>query len=224
MAHIEHLKTLCPLSNRYVVDIGAGDGIFSKQLHAEGAVVTAVEIDAVKVARAQSGLPVDVDVILGTAENLPLETDTQDLACFFFSFHHVPIELQDAAFNEAHRVLRPTGRLHIVEPFPFGSMFDVVRFVEDETFVRTHSHELLNRLGEGGRFGLLSKNDYVLTREYPSFDSFLDKIVRPDPDRQAAFEHVATEMEEAFDQAIDDSDQRRVLHQPCAAYHFAVKP
>lgn len=220
--HITHLSSLFPLQGQSVVDIGAGDGIYSRDLHDAGAHVTAVEVDAQKVASARAALPADIDVRLGTAEALPVSAASQTLACFFFSLHHVPADCHAAAFDEAYRVLRPGGRLHVVEPYPHGSMFDVVRLVEDETAVRTHSHKVLNRLGDNPRFDLADKTDYVLTREFPTFDFFVAKIVQADPDRSATFPSVAGEMRRAYDAAVDMRDGRCLLHQPCAAFHFTL--
>ncbi|NHX27683.1 class I SAM-dependent methyltransferase, partial [Escherichia coli] len=69
MSHIEHLKSLYPLQGLHVVDVGAGDGIYSRQLHAAGAQVTAIEIDPGKVAKAKENLPNSIQVKLGAAEN-----------------------------------------------------------------------------------------------------------------------------------------------------------
>nr|WP_302477968.1 class I SAM-dependent methyltransferase [Ruegeria atlantica] len=216
------MTSLCPLEGLRVTDVGAGDGVYSLQLDAAGAKVTAIEIDAEKVARAQENLPNSVDVRLGAAEDIPLETGSQDLVCLFFSLHHVPEDVQYAAFAEFRRVLKGSGHLHIVEPYPYGTMFDVVRMVEDETLVRTRSHQLLNRMdGEKG-FKLENKREYVLTRDYPTFEIFLEKIVLPDPKRVHDYKAVAAEMEDTFSRVKETLEGRVVLHQPCAAYHFSV--
>lgn len=222
MAHIALLRSMYSLKDRPVVDIGAGDGVYAKQLYEEGAYVTAIEVDPTKVSNAKSNIPPGIDVLLGAAEKLPLKTNSQQLACFFFSLHHVPADLHRAAFDEVRRVLRSGGRLHVVEPYPFGTMFDVVRMVEDETFVRTNSHNVLDRLDEDQSFKLLAKNEYILTREYPTFEFFLDKIVRPDPDRYSQYKAVASDMRHTFERVIENVDGKRVLHQPCASYHFQV--
>ena len=80
-------------------------------------------------------------------------------------------------FNESFD--RQEGRLHIVEPLPFGTMFDVVKLLEDETVVRTHSHKLLRTLGNLDVFELITQMDYVLVRQFSDFDAFLDHTVRP---------------------------------------------
>ena len=224
MTHIEHLRTILPLNGLAVVDVGAGDGVYSRQLDEEGAKVTAIEIDPKAVSKAKSQLPLSVDVRLGAAEHLPLENETQNLACFFFSLHHVPVDLQPATFDEVCRVVRPGGRLHVVEPYPHGSMFEVVRLVEDETLVRTNSHRVLGELHQDRRFLLHSKDDYTLTREFKNFDSLVDKVVRSDRDRLVAFGSVEEVMESTYDRVVEQAGDARVLHQPCAAYHFEVVP
>ncbi|WP_319532639.1 class I SAM-dependent methyltransferase [uncultured Cohaesibacter sp.] len=223
MGHIEHLTSLFDLANKAVADIGAGSGVFSAQLMREGARVSAIEIDSDKVEMAKAKLSSAAAVLEGRAEDLPLADGSQDLLCFFFSFHHIPHEVHAEALQEASRVLKPGGRLHVVEPFPYGSMFDVVRMVEDETEVRTRSHALLSSLAEEGEaFNLIDKTDYTLTRSYPTFQDFLEQIVRVDPARNCIFENNRIAIEDQFDRALDCSTGGHFLHQPCAAYHFSV--
>lgn len=222
MAHLDYLRSVYELAGRNVADIGAGDGTFSRQLDQAGAIVTGIEIDSAKVEIASRQLPIGISMQVGRAESLPLDDNSIDLACFFFSFHHVPIDVQDHALAEVKRILKPSGRLHVVEPFPHGSMFDVVRFVEDETEVRTNSHKVLSGLGEGGDFNLVANTEYVLTREYPDFEFFVSKIVQPDPDRSAIFPSVMDKMKHTYLSVSSEQDGKRVLHQPCAAYHFEL--
>lgn len=101
-------------------------------------------------------------------------------------------------------------------------MFDVVRLVEDETLVRTHSHKLLNRLDGQNGIKLLNKQEYVLTRDYPTFEEFLEKIVLADLERTRTYNAAASEIADTFNQVKETRDGRCVLHQPCAAYHFVV--
>ena len=187
VSHIEYLNSVYNLSNRAVLDVGAGDGTFSRLLEQVGANVTGIEIDQDLVDTARASLPEHISLLVGRAEALPVDDSSQDIACFFFSFHHVPMNVQERALAEIRRVLKPGGRLHVVEPFPYGSMFDVVRMVEDETHVRTHSHRLMADLGARPEFNLLARKEYTLTREYPDFEIFLNKIVRSNPDRMAKF-------------------------------------
>jgi ubiquinone/menaquinone biosynthesis C-methylase UbiE len=98
---------------RTVVDIGAGTGKFTRLLVPSGARVIAVEPLAEM--RAQlSAAVTGVEVLAGSAEQLPLEDAPIDAATAAAAFHWFEL---DRALPELHRVLRPGGRLAIVHNF-----------------------------------------------------------------------------------------------------------
>lgn len=90
-----------------VVEIGAGTGIFTEQLARQGVEVTAVEPVAAMGQQLRERLP-DVDVRVGTAEDLPVEDASADVVVAAQAFHWFDY---DAALEEIHRVLRPGGHL-----------------------------------------------------------------------------------------------------------------
>jgi len=222
MRHIDLLTSVFDLDGCSAVDVGAGNGVFACQLHERGAHVIGVEIDIAKIDAVKAQLPDGVSMVAGRGEDLPFETGTQDLVCFIHSFHHVPVALHDRALAEARRVLKPGGRLHVAEPLPDGSMFDVIRFVEDETEVRTASHERMRRLADDGRHELMASRDYVLKREFADIGAFLDRIVFVDPARAEKLPAVKAEMERMFIDRCEQVDGICYLYQPCVAYHFSV--
>ena len=221
--HLEYLTSVYNLGGRKVADIGAGDGTFSKQIHQHGGIVTAIEVDADKVKIARLNLPEEIVVAEGRGEDLPLESDSQDLACFFFSFHHVPISVQRQALDEVQRVLKPGGRLHVVEPLATGTMFDLVKLVDDETAVRENSHAIMAMLGEGEIFKLLASQQYTLKRDYADFETFVSRVVAIDGQRVKKLPGVEQQMKRLFSQVDKDADGVCHLHQPCIAYHFALR-
>lgn len=221
MDHIDHLASLFDLKGKKVADIGAGKGHFSKQLAEREAEVTGIEIEAGKVAAAQARMPGGARILEGRGEALPLDDASQDLLCFIFSFHHIPIDVHDAAINEAVRVLKPGGHLHFVEPLAENCAHDPMKLIDDETYVRTRSHARINALAGEGHFRLVDTRQYNRSYSYESFDAFIDSIVGVDPDRAARVPAARAEMEQLFyDKAVMDSGRYR-LDDPCRAYHFA---
>lgn len=220
MNHLDHLTSLIDLDGLEVVDVGAGDGKFARAFAKRGARVTGIEIDEAKVEIARQADHARVRILLGRGENLPLADSMSDLVCFMFSFHHVPDELQNAALDEAFRVLKIGGRLHVLDPRPGGSMSEVMALLDDETEVRTRSQARLDRLADRGRFKLLSTTDYTTQRKTPDFKTYLQGIVAVDPRRGDKLSAVRDVMQATFERLGEKTEDGVLLEQPCVAYHF----
>lgn len=116
-----------------VLDVGCGTGTVaimakqgahpSAQIHALDAAPEMIDRAREKAKRAG----VDVDFQPGLVEAIHFPDDTFDLVMNSLMVHHLPPELKSKAFAEMYRVLRPGGRLLIVdfEP-PKGGLLKVV--------------------------------------------------------------------------------------------------
>ena len=220
MNHLDHLTSLIDLDGLSVVDVGAGDGKFARAFARRGADVTGIEIDDDKVAIARKAAHANVRILLGRGDTLPLDDRSSDLVCYMFSFHHVPQDRQNESLAEAWRVLKPGGRLHVVDPRPGGPMSQVMKPLDDETEVRTKSQARLDILSEGGRYSLLSKVDYAITRVSPDFESYVASVIAVDPRRGDKLPVVRAEMEAIFKKVGKLTEEGIVLEQTCVAYHF----
>ena len=220
MSHLDHLSSLIDLQNLAVVDVGAGDGKFARAFAKRGAHVIGIEIDEEKVARAKQASHPDVEIRLGRGESLPIDDASADLVCFMFSLHHIPLDIQDDALHEAHRILKPTGRMHVVEPRPYGSMTDVMIDLVDESHVLTSSELRLDRLAGEGSFSRVSQEEYVIPLRTPDFETFLNRIIAVDPRRAEKLPSVRSNIEAAFHRAASKTEDGFVLEQPCMAHHF----
>ncbi len=100
-----------------VLEIGPGPGLTTDLLRARVARVTAVELDeALASALAARLASTNVSVIQADATATDLEPGTFSSVVCFSMLHHMPSsDLQDRLFAEAHRVLRPGGRLLAIE-------------------------------------------------------------------------------------------------------------
>lgn len=90
-----------------VVELGAGTGIFTSQLVAEGVKPVVIEPIAEMRAILESELPM-VRVVDGAAELIPLADDAAATVVAAQAFHWFDYP---KALDEIHRVLRPGGRL-----------------------------------------------------------------------------------------------------------------
>jgi len=90
---------LTDLSEKDVLDVGAGTGRLSVTLLRRGAKVTALDVSAKMLERLHKKGPA-INIVEGDAENLPFESESFDLITAIF-------------FKEAERVLRPGGLLII---------------------------------------------------------------------------------------------------------------
>lgn len=223
MHHIDRLCALYDLRGRTAVDIGAGDGGTAREMAALGATVTGIEISAEKVAVATAKATPGTTFLLGRAEALPIEDASQDLACMFFSLHHVPLDVQDAAFAEVTRVLKPGGRLHVVDPLPHGALSEVGKIIDDETHVRTESQARLDRLAASAAdLKLIVREEYDIVRRYTDFEALVRRIVMVDPVREARLPEVREELQRRFLAHGTWQDDHYALTQPCVMYHFGL--
>lgn len=95
---------------RRVLDVGAGTGKLTRPLVGSGATVTAVEpVDGMRRAL-RTSLP-GIDVLDGTAEELPLPTQTTDAVVAGQAFHWFDAWM---ALSQMHRVLVDGGRVGLV--------------------------------------------------------------------------------------------------------------
>src|SRR6266849_8108567 len=101
----------------HVLELGAGPGAATEELRRHAARVTSLEYDhafAVKLGARVSGA--SVAVIQGDAAQLPFADESFSSAIAILMLHHLRSrELQDRAFSEIWRVLRPGGVLLALE-------------------------------------------------------------------------------------------------------------
>jgi SAM-dependent methyltransferase len=123
-------------ADSHVVDVGAGTGQASRVLKATGAQVVAVEADTNR-HQLVSAHADGTDARLGTAEELPVESDSTDLVLSVSAWHWFD---QNRAFDEAARVLRQGGVLAIVwngmdQTNPWGRAFMAATETTDNSVV-----------------------------------------------------------------------------------------
>jgi len=121
--HFGHRKMLewataqiAPLAGRRILDVGVGEGHSSVWLAQQGAAVAGIEVSAVALERAERlcrryGVQVDLRQMPG--ESLAFADESFDAILCMSAFHHMDMDL---AAREFSRVLKPGGRVALVEP------------------------------------------------------------------------------------------------------------
>jgi ubiquinone/menaquinone biosynthesis C-methylase UbiE len=111
----ETLLTLMP--SIVIADLGAGEGTFSQLLARRAKKVIAVDNSEKMVAYgaelAQKHGVTNLEYRLGDIEEIPIRTGTVDLAFFSQALHHA--QHPQRAVTEAHRILKPGGRIVVLD-------------------------------------------------------------------------------------------------------------
>jgi demethylmenaquinone methyltransferase/2-methoxy-6-polyprenyl-1,4-benzoquinol methylase len=97
-----------------VLDIGVGTGLTAKQaalLVGISGQVTGVDPSAGMIKSAK--VPIDVVLVIGSAEAIPVAAETADFLCMGYALRHIAD--MSAALREFMRVLKPGGRICLLE-------------------------------------------------------------------------------------------------------------
>lgn len=186
------------LEGKRVIDVGCGDGSLARLMARFGASVLGVECSPRQLAKARAAEQVPgVEIVEGVGQALPADDESADSVAFFNSLHHIPIAFQAKALAEAARVLKPGGEVYVSEPLPFGAFFEAVKPIDDETWVRgaalaSVKGAWVHGLDEESEFTYLHP---MIMRDY---ESFRERIVSANAEREAKFAELDAEMRKRF--------------------------
>ncbi len=103
--------------NDQVLDIGAGTGLLALAAAPRARHVCALDVSPAMCRHLEDKLArlliANVDVVLGMANDLPLDDESVDVVLSNYCFHHLSDAGKRQALDEVRRVLRPGGRLVI---------------------------------------------------------------------------------------------------------------
>ena len=187
------------LDGARVIDVGSGEGGLVRWLRRQGANSVGVECGEVMRARALQADPDHPEAhVDGVGQDLPFEDASADAVVFSYSLHHVPGDEMVNALREAHRVLRPGGKVVVVEPEPRGQSFEVGRLIDDETHVRGLAQEALLESPQVG-LELVASTSYASVTTHADFDAWEQRVVGIEPDRAAEIEQRRDEVRAVFE-------------------------
>ena len=105
-------KWIDPFINKNVLDLGCGNGVYTKYVTELGIKPTALDInhDSLKLAREYVGQP-KLKICQASGLNLPFDDAMFDLVICIETISHIPHEKQSLAFKEISRVIKNDGML-----------------------------------------------------------------------------------------------------------------
>ncbi len=168
---IEVADRLLSLKNKTVLDVGCGSGRIAGLMAELGATVTGIEPYPKQAEENRQADPVSgVELIEAGAESLPLDSGSFDAALFCYSLHHIPARIYEAVFREIARVLKPEGKMLVLEPIAEGSSQYVMALYHDETEARQRAQDALEC--KTLPFNREQSYRYNVLRSYADFDAY----------------------------------------------------
>jgi ubiquinone/menaquinone biosynthesis C-methylase UbiE len=200
-------------ANARALDIGCGEGKFTRGLKAlcrdvAGVDVKERSIEKAKAAAASEGINVDFRIASGQA--LPWHDGHFDVVVFSNSLHHMPDAA--AALAEAGRVLKARGLLYVMEPVASGNYHEATKLVNDETIVRTDALRALHKL-VGNGFEQVREIMYRSTRTFVDFDEWKADQIDRDEKRRAKFDADPQKVRSTFEGQARKEDGKLVFDQ-----------
>lgn len=141
-----------PTMGTSVLDIGCGWGLLLMELHNLGRGLKLYGIDIspkmVQIAKLKLKKTDDAEVLEGYADDLPYKDNSFQYVTCILSFHHHPDSLR--SLKEMYRVLKPDGKVFLLDPFKSGliSKFMVMvnNIVFQEKDIRVYTKEGIQKL------------------------------------------------------------------------------
>lgn len=206
---------LLDLAGKAVLDVGCGEGRFTRILAARAGAVTGIDINEESLDRARSDpdpAGKGVTWLNARAEDMPFEDASLDVVVFSNSLHHVAPEAMDRAMAEAARVLKPGGLLYVMEPVAHGRYFEATRRVSDESEVRIRAQAAIEAAAERD-FTRLEELTYAARRAYDSFEEWAERQGRRGDKRKRVIEADPEGVRRAFIEGAREEDGKLVFDQ-----------
>ena len=189
-SNVEIAGELLELEDKTALDVGCGEGRFTRILAARAARVTGIDIDQDSLDRAKAKAAGDGARVTwrnARAEDMPFDDASLDVVVFSNSLHHVDPDLMDSAIGEAGRVLKPGGALYVMEPVAAGGYFEATRMVNDERKVRERAKAAIFGAASKG-FTAVREVTFHSKRAFESFDEYADEQSRRSEKRRKIIE------------------------------------
>lgn len=153
-----------------VLDVGCGTGKLLETYADAGAACSGIDLSEAMLGEARKLLGDSADLRIGDATAMPYEDDSFDLAICSLMIHELDADIQLAVLLEMARVVKPSGRLLIVDyrdgPLRMkGHVLRTFSTLAERVAGSTHYNNWRRYMRAGGLPGLLSDTGLTVDRE-----------------------------------------------------------
>jgi len=210
-------ETFSPLENQRILDIGCGRGGLLKALANRSAKPTGIDVNKQSLIEASKKCP-QAELFHTGAGDMVFSENGFDGTIILNTLHHIPEQEVQKGLLKALQVTKPGCPLLIMEPLNFGSFFEVLKPLEDETEVcRNALHELHDFI-EGDLGRLDDAFEYMISIRVNGIEAIVNDAVSVDPNRANRVEMVIEEMKDLFQLHALKKQGYLVLEQPMVAF------
>lgn len=206
---------LLQMNGKRALDVGCGDGKFTRFLARSGAKTTGIDVVTAPLERARAKAAeeeLDIAFIEARAEDMPFADGSFDIVVFSNSLHHVDPALMGKALAEAARVLMPGGELYVMEPVAEGPYFEATRLISDEREVRNLARAALTASAEQG-FAPVREVIYQALSSWTNFEEFAAQQAERGERRRKILAERGAEMRALFEGAARREGDRLAFDQ-----------
>lgn len=194
------------IAGKTIFDVGSGEGNVTREMTKAGAHVIGVDPNPKQIALVETIEPVgDEKYIEAPGEDLPFPDASADIVVFNNSLHHVPVEQQPKALEEAARVLKPGGNLFVAEPLAEGPGHELSKIFNDESEIRATAYEAIKHIA-ATQLKQTNEFFYTKTNNHKSVEAYREHSIRRDPHREKQFDENVDQIRHVFETVSRKTD------------------
>jgi ubiquinone/menaquinone biosynthesis C-methylase UbiE len=163
-----------PRENIAILDVGCGTGTQLALYQRPGCRLVGIDNSPAMLAVAERKLGAAAELHLGDATQMPFGAATFDLVTVVFVLHEMYPELRPAVLQECRRVVKPDGRIMLIDyhpgPYPFvmGQVWRLVITLMEMSAGREHYGNYRKFIAASGLEALVAGQQLCVQKRYVS--------------------------------------------------------
>jgi ubiquinone/menaquinone biosynthesis C-methylase UbiE len=116
-------------------------------------------------------------IVAAVAQDLPFKADSVHAAIYFASLHHIPKADIFHSLKDCQRILKPNGRIVVVEPVARkDSYFEVIRLAEDEREIQAYAYSKIKSAARDG-LRMIQERFVFFERKYRDYEKLIETFI-----------------------------------------------